>query len=296
MAGIAFIGLGAMGAPMAGNLSAGGHDVAVFDVSEDAMARLEGSGCRLAASPRDAADGAPYAITMLPTADNVRQALLGPSGACEGLAPGALVIDMSTIGARASTDLAADLAAKALRMIDAPVGRSPGHAKAGTLLIMAGGADADVEEARPLFDCMADTIVHVGPQGHGIRLKLVNNYMSMVGVAMTAETLALAAQAGLNRDTVVDVLQSTAAGRGAINDRFPRKVLAGDVTPEFPVRLGAKDLNLALDLGDEAGSPLALGAAARHLFDRAHAEGRDNEDCTALLLLLESMAGTGDGL
>ena len=124
-----------------------------------------------------------------------------------------------------------------------------------------------------------------------MKLKLVNNYMSMVGVAMTAETLALAAKAGLDRDTVVAVLQGTAAGRGAINDRFPRKVLSGDVSPEFPVRLGGKDLGLALGLGVEASSPLALGAAASRWFDRAQKEGRDNEDCTALLLVLEAMDG-----
>ena len=291
MARLAFIGLGAMGAPMARNLIAGGHALAVFDADERAMARFQETDCRRAASARDAAEGAACAITMLPGSEDVRRALLGPAGACEGLASGALVIDMSTIGAQASLDLAAELGGRGLRMIDAPVGRSPRHAEEGTLLVMAGGAAAEVEEARPLLACMADTIVHAGPQGHSIKLKLVNNYMSMVGVAMTAETLALARDAGLDRDTVVRVLQATAAGRGAINDRFPRKVLSGDVTPEFPLRLASKDLDLALGLGRQAGSPLALGGAALRLFDRARTEGRDDEDCTALLLSLEGLKG-----
>jgi 4-hydroxybutyrate dehydrogenase/sulfolactaldehyde 3-reductase len=290
---VAFIGLGAMGGPMARNLIAGGHDVAVFDVARAAVASFEDAACRRGASAADAATDADFVITMLPTAADVRAALLDAGGACEALAEGALVIDMSTVGAGDSMALAADLAGRGLRMIDAPVGRGPLQAEKGTLLVMAGGAAADVDAARLLFDCLAERVVHVGPQGHGAKLKLVNNYMSMVGVAMTAETLALAAKAGLDRETVVEVLQGTAAGRGAINDRFPRKVLSGDVAPEFPVRLGAKDLGLALGLGGEASSPLALGAAARQIFDRALDEGRDDEDCTALLLVLEAMDRDG---
>ena len=294
MSHVAFIGLGAMGGPMARNLIAGGHDVAVHDAAEAAVAGFADVNCRRASSAAEATTDAEFVITMLPTAANVRAALLENGGACETLPAGALVIDMSTVGAGDSTALAADLGERGYRMIDAPVGRGPLQAEAGTLLIMAGGDSADIDAARPLFDCMADKVVHVGPQGHGIKLKLVNNYMSMVGVAMTAETLALASKAGLDRETVVDVLQGTAAGRGAINDRFPRKVLSGDVSPEFPVRLGGKDLKLALGLGVEEASPLALGAAADHWFDRAHDEGRANEDCTALLLVLEAMdAETG---
>lgn len=291
MAHVAVIGLGAMGGPMARNLIKGGHDVTVFDAVQAAVDPFADAACRAANSAADSASNADFVITMLPTAANVRTALLGDDGASETLAEGSLIIDMSTVGAGDSMALAADLAGRGYRMIDAPVGRGPLQAEAGTLLIMAGGAAEDVDAARPLFDCIADRVVHVGPQGHGVKLKLVNNYMSMVGVAMTAETLALAAKAGLDRGTVVEVLQGTAAGRGAINDRFPRKVLSGDVSPEFPVRLGGKDLGLALGLGVEASSPLALGAAASRWFERAHEEGRDNEDCTTLLLVLEAMDG-----
>lgn len=308
MSRVAFIGLGAMGAPMARRLIAGGFDVAVFDLDAAAVARFADVACRCATSPGDAARGADFLITMLPDGGAVEAALFGPpatpgvspgfpdagdtpatpGGAADGLAAGALVIDMSTVGAADNAAIAARLEERGLAMVDAPVGRSPRHAAEGTLLVMAGGRAVDVEAARPLFECLAETVVHAGPPGHGVRLKLVNNYMSMVGVAMTAETLALAKAAGLERAMVVRVLQGTAAGRGAINDRFPRKVLAGDVTPEFPVRLGAKDLALALALGDEASSPVGLGGAALDHFARARAQGRDDEDCTALLLALEA--------
>lgn len=240
MTSVAFIGLGVMGAPMAGHLIRNGHEVAVFDVSEQAMRPFAAMDCRRAASAAEAADGADVVMTILPDITHVRSALLDKGGATETLAPGGLVVEMSTIGAAASLALAGDLKARGFRMVDAPVGRPPSAARDGNLLVMAGGEAKDVGAARPLFDCFADTVVHVGPQGSGIKLKLVNNYMAMVGMAMTAETLALADAVGLDRKLTVDVLRTTAAGRGQINVNFPTKVLAGDVTPDFPLRMGLR--------------------------------------------------------
>lgn len=286
---IAFIGLGTMGAPMARNLLKGGHALAVFDVSERAVAPFRNLACRVAASPRDAAQGAQAVMTMLPDSAHVREALLGPQGACASLAPGALVIEMSTIAASASLELAREVGRMGYRMIDAPVGRTPRDAAAGTLLVIAGGSAEDVAEARPLFECLADSIVHAGPQGHGIRLKLVNNYMATVGAVLTAEALTLANKAGLDRAVTVKVLSSTTAGRGHLIVNYPRKVLAGDVTPDFPMRMAVKDVGHALALGTEVGSPLMLGAIAREMFSLADPWGRADEDWTAVLLLMEDL-------
>jgi 4-hydroxybutyrate dehydrogenase/sulfolactaldehyde 3-reductase len=137
---------------------------------------------------------------------------------------------------------------------------------------------------------MADTIHYMGPAGSGIRTKLVNNYMSMVDMLLVAEALTLAAKCGLDRDKVVEVIRGTVAGKGQINVNYPKKVLAGDTTPDFPLRMGLKDISLALDLGAELGSPLSLGAVAREYFALARSWGRENEDCTAMLLLLEDIA------
>jgi 4-hydroxybutyrate dehydrogenase/sulfolactaldehyde 3-reductase len=287
---VAFIGVGTMGAPMARNLARGGHAVAVFDVADKALAPFRNGDCRLASSPRDAARGAHAVITMLPDSTHVREALLGVDGACRGLEPGALVIEMSTIAASASLALAAELREAGFRMIDAPVGRTPRDAAAGTLLVIAGGSAEDIAEARPLFDCMADTVVHAGPLGHGIKLKLVNNYMAAVGAVLTAEALTLANKAGLDRATTVKVLGSTTAGRGHLNVNYPRKVLAGDVTPDFPMRMAVKDVSHALALGAELGAPLLLGAIAREMFALGKPWGRGEEDWTAVLLLIEDLA------
>ena len=285
---VAFIGLGTMGAPMARNLVKGGHALAVFDVSARALEPFRKL-CRVAASPREAAAGAQVVVTMLPDSANVRDALLGAEGACGSLARGALVVEMSTIAAGASSELAAELAGRGYRMVDAPVGRTPRDAAAGTLLVIAGGSPRDVAEARPLFDCLADSVVHVGPQGHGIRMKLVNNYMSAVGAVLAAETLTLANKAGLDRATTIEVLSGTTAGRGHLNVNYPRRVLAGDVTPDFPMRMAVKDMTHALGLGAELGAPLMLGAIAREVFALGKPWGRGDQDWTAALLLMEDL-------
>lgn len=287
---IAFLGLGTMGGPMARNLIKGGYEMAVFDASPRALEAFAGLHCRVALSPEDAATGAEVVITMLPDSPQVRDALLGPAGACRTLGKDRLIIDMSTIAASASIALANELSVQGFRMLDAPVGRTPDDAAAGTLLVIVGGTAQDVAEARPIFECLADSIVHAGPQGHGIKLKLVNNYMSTVGTLLTAEALTLAKKAGLDRDIAVKVMSSTTAGRGQLVVNYPKKVLAGDVHPDFPMRMAHKDISHALSLGSEVGSPLLLGAIAREMLALAQPWGRADQDWTAMLLLLEDLS------
>lgn len=287
---IAFVGLGTMGDPMARNIAKGGHTVAVYDASPRAVESFVNSGCRVASSPADAARDAQAVVTMLPDSPQVREALLGPQGAVESLARGALVIDMSTVAVAASLAIGHELERRGYRMVDAPVGRTPRDARAGTLLVIAGGSERDVAQARPIFECVADTIVHAGARGHGIALKLVNNYMSAVGAVLAAEALALANKAGLDREITLEVLRATTAGRGHLNVNFPRKVLAGDVTPDFPMRMAVKDMTHALALGSDVGAPLILGGVARAIFALGAPWGRADEDWTAVLLLMEDLA------
>ncbi len=284
---VAFLGLGTMGGPMALNLIRKGHDLAVYDVAAKSAARFEKERCRIAADPRDAADGAEAVITVLPSSREVRESALAVAPA---MPAGALFIDMSTGSAADSMALGRELAERGIAMLDAPVGRTPADAARGTLMVIVGGDEKDVARARPLFEAMADTIHYMGPAGSGIRTKLVNNYISMVDMLLVAEALTLAAKCGLDRGKVVEVIRGTVAGKGQINVNYPKKVLAGDITPDFPLRMGLKDVSLALDLGAEMGSPLSLGAVAREYFSLARSWGRENQDCTAMLLLLEDIA------
>lgn len=290
---VAFIGLGVMGGAMLRNLVRAGIDCRGCDASPAIRDRLADIGCPLFASPAEAARGAAMLITMLPTSAHTREVLFGAdgrSGAAAALAEGALVIEMSTGDAVETDRIADDLQRLGLRCIDAPVGRTPREAAAGRALIMAGGTADDLAQARPLFEAMADTIVHVGPRGSGIRLKLVNNYMGMVGMVLTSEALMFAAKLGLDRETVVKVISTTAAGKGQLNTNFPHKVLAGDITPDFPLRMGYKDIHLAMNLAASVGAPLGLGGYAREMFALARSWGREEQDCTAMLLLLEDLA------
>jgi 4-hydroxybutyrate dehydrogenase/sulfolactaldehyde 3-reductase len=284
---VAFLGLGTMGGPMAVNLIRKGHALAVYDIDAKAAARFEKQRCRIAADPREAAQGAEAVVTMLPTSRQVRETVLA---AALAMPAGTLFIDMSTGSAADTITLGRELAGRGIAMLDAPVGRTPADAERGTLLVMVGGQEEDVERARPLFEAVADTIHYMGPLGCGIRTKLVNNYISMVDMLLVAEALTLAKKCGLDRDKVVQVIQGTVAGKGQINVNYPKKVLAGDITPDFPLKMGLKDIGLALDLGAEMASPLSLGSAARAYYALASAWGRENQDCTAMLLLLEDIA------
>ena len=288
---VAFVGLGVMGSGMAHNLiSKGSYTVRVFDIAERALAPFRQLDCRVAGSAPEAAAGAQAVICMLPDVAHVETALLGLDGACVTLAKGGLVIDMSTISASGSDRICAEVRKRGFRFIDAPVGRTPRDAAAGTSLVIVGADKVDLEEARPLFTCIGNQIVHAGPNGAGIRLKLINNYMAMVGTLLAAEALTLANKVGLDRAVTVEVLSNTTAGRGQLIVNYPNKVLAGDVEPDFPLRMAHKDVSYALSLGADAGVPLMLGAVARETFSVAKSWNRENEDYTAMLLLLEDIA------
>ena len=282
MSKVGFIGVGVMGLPMALNLIGGGHRVRAFDTSTIALEAIRRRGAEAATSPRDAAEGADYVITMLPTGEHVAAAVFGPDGAAESLGDDSLLIDMST-GLPSDFDaLAERLRSDGKRAIDAPVGRSSKEAENGTLLIMVGGETEDVEQALPILKCMGDTIIHCGPAGAGIRTKLVNNYLAIVSNVVVAEALAIAEGAGLDRNTVIEVLMGTTAGRGHLGTTYPVKVLAGDLEPGFMVDLARKDLGLALQMSADSRSPSVMGACALPVYDRAHHQGLGRLDWTAI--------------
>jgi 4-hydroxybutyrate dehydrogenase / sulfolactaldehyde 3-reductase len=287
----AFIGLGTMGGAMASNLAKADVSLAVYDTNPAMLDPFRSKkNCRIASSVADAAKDADYLFMILPDSLVVERVLFGPEGAAEALPANALVIEMSTGSPQAFAPMRARLVEKNLRMIDVPVGRTPGPVVMGGLLVIVHTTQATLDEVRPMLTTFGSDIVHVGPPGDAIKLKIVNNYMSMVGMVLTAETLMLAKKAGLNRETTVKVLQGTTAGRGQINVNFPKKVLAGDITPDFSLTLGLKDISLAVEFAKSEGAPLFLGGVSRELFALAKPWGREAQDCTAMLLLLEDLA------
>lgn len=291
MAVIAFIGLGQMGSPMASNLLRQGHQLSVFDVNADAVQRLVEKGAQPACSPAQAAQGAEFVITMLPNGDLVRRVLLGEDGVCESLSPQALVIDMSTIHPLQTDKLIADLRAKGFAMMDVPVGRTSDHAVAGTLLLLAGGTPDQVERATPVLMVMGNELINAGGPGMGIRVKLINNYMSIALNALSAEAAVLCEALGLSFDVALQVMSGTPAGKGHFTTSWPNKVLKGDLSPAFMIDLAHKDLGIALDVANQLHVPMPLGAASREVYNQARAAGRGREDWTAILEQVRTTAG-----
>ncbi|WP_159565424.1 sulfolactaldehyde 3-reductase [Budvicia diplopodorum] len=291
MALIAFIGLGQMGSPMAANLIKKGHRLTVYDINQPAVDQLVAAGANAAASPALAAKGAEFVITMLPNGDLVERVLFGESGVVESLSAQALVIDMSTIHPLQSDALCQKMRQRGFSYMDAPVGRTSEQAVTGNLLILAGGSAEQVERARDVLMCMGSELVNCQGPGMGIRVKLVNNYMSIALNALSAEAAVMCEALGLSLDVAISVMSNTAAGKGHFTTSWPNKVLKGDLTPAFMIDLAHKDLGIALDVANQLHVPMPLGAAAREVYSQAKAGGRGKQDWSAILAHVRTTAG-----
>ncbi|WP_108650253.1 sulfolactaldehyde 3-reductase [Dongshaea marina] len=291
MATVAFIGLGQMGQPMALNLLKGGEQLRIYDRNPNAMQALTEQGAFSCDSPAEAAEGAEFVITMLPNGDLVKEVLLGEQGVCSKLDSKALLIDMSTIHPLQSDQLREQLAQLGFSYMDAPVGRTSDHAVAGTLLILGGGDATQLERARPLLMKMGSELIEAGGPGMGIRVKLINNYMSIALNALSAEAATLCEGLGLSFDVALEVMQGTPAGKGHFTTTWPNKVLKGDLSPAFMIDLAHKDLGIAMDVANQLHVTMPMGAAARELFSQARAAGRGKQDWTAILEQVRAASG-----
>lgn len=291
MSTIGFIGLGQMGSPMAANLIKGGHTLRVFDVNSEAVAQLVTLGAVAAKSPSAAASEADFIVTMLPNGDLVRKVLFGEDGVITTLAKQALIIDMSTIHPFETDAIRKDLAQQGFDMMEAPVGRTSVHAVKGELLILAGGSKAQIERAQPLFDCMGSETIDAGGPGKGIRVKVINNYMSIALNALSAEAATLSEAIGLEFEDAMKVMSGTPAGNGHFTTTWPGKVLAGDLSPAFMVDHAHKDLGIALDLANQVNVPMPCGAASRELYSITRAAGRGRQDWTSVFEQLRVTSG-----
>lgn len=291
MAQIAFIGLGQMGAPMASNLIKQGHRLNVFDISPVAVSALVAQGAKAAASPAQAALDAEFVITMLPNGELVHEVLFGAEGVCCTLSPAALVMDMSTIHPLQTDRLIAQMQARGFSLMDAPVGRTSDHAQAGTLLILAGGTAEQVERATPVLMAMGSELINAGGPGMGIRVKLINNYMSIALNALSAEAAVLCEALGLSFDVALQVMSGTPAGKGHFTTTWPNKVLKGDLSPAFMIDLAHKDLGIALDVANQLHVAMPMGAASREVYSQARASGRGRQDWSAILEQVRTASG-----
>lgn len=289
MATVGFIGLGQMGSPMATNILKQGHVVKVYDINQQAVAKLKEVGAVPCLQAKDVAQDSDFVITMLPNGSLVKSVLFGADDVAHALAASTLFIDMSTISPFESDEIRNKLAAMGREMMDCPVGRTSADAITGTLLLLAGGTPEQIARAKDVLLCMGNEIVDAGGPGMGIRLKIVNNYMSITLNALSAEAAVLCESMGLDLNTAIKMMSGTAAGKGHFTTTWPNKVLKGDISPAFMVDLAHKDLGIALDIGNKLHAPLFMGAACRELYNSASVYGFGRKDWTALLVHLRNL-------
>jgi 3-hydroxyisobutyrate dehydrogenase len=277
-----------MGLPMATRLAACGFEVAAFDVAAERVGLAVAAGAVAAASPAAAAEGADVVLVGVRDGAQLEAALFADDGAAATLAPGAVVVVTSTVGAEAVQEAADRLDAA---VVDAPVSGGPVRAGEGTLLIMVGGAGDDVAAARPVLDALASTVTVAGPRvGDGQLLKTVNQLLCGVHTAAAAEALALAHALGLDLDATIDVLGRGAAASFMLADRGPRiaQRLRGG-TPELRSRLDviAKDMGIVGALTRRARVATPVAAAAEQLYRLGMAADLAAEDDSVVATLLE---------
>ncbi len=290
---IAFLGLGAMGRPMAVTLLRAGWPVAVFDVRPEARAELAALGAADAVSPAAAARGAAVAVVMVRDFAQAGAVLLGPDGALDALAPATLVILMSTVAPADARELGSRCADRGLRFLDAPVSGGPGAAEGGALSVMLGGPDETVAAARPILETLGDPakIWHVGRRaGDGQAMKMINQLMAGVNIVATSEALALAARAGLDPRQAFAIVGESAGSSWMFRDRGPR-MLDGQFTPARSVLdIFVKDLGIVNDAADDLGLPLFAAAVAHQVFKLGAAAGLGGEDDAGLIRLYQRLA------
>ncbi|MEV4053069.1 2-hydroxy-3-oxopropionate reductase [Amycolatopsis sp. NPDC049688] len=287
---LGFIGLGVMGAPMAGHLVAAGHDVSGYDVSPAAREKLAAAGGRAATGVADVVTGADVVITMLPDHPHVEEVVLAAGGVLDTAEPGTLLIDMSTIRPETSIAIAEAAQDKKIRVLDAPVSGGQAGAEQAALSIMVGGDEADFAAAKPVLDALGKTIVHVGPHGAGQVVKAANQLVVGGIYGLVAEAIVLLEASGVDAATGLDVLAGGLAG-SRILELKRRSMVDREFAPGFRIDLHHKDMGIALAAARRSGVALPLTGLVAQLVAAGRAMGYGSLDHSALLKVVEQLSG-----
>ncbi len=291
----AFIGLGNMGGPMAINIAKTGHNLAVWNRTASAMEPVVAAGARGAASVGEAVQDAEVIGICVSTPEVVREVVLGENGVLTSAKRDAVIVDFSTIDPATSQAVAEECAKAGVAYIDAPVSGGVTGAAAGTLTVIIGGDETAVERAQPMLQAVGKKIVHVGPSGAGSTIKLINQLLVGVNLAAVSEAFVLGHRAGVDPQTLYDVLSTSAADSAVLRRALPDFILKRQFEPGFAIQLLCKDLDLALSVGRESHTALPLTAIARQLYEDARALGLAEKDITAVITALEHRYGVAVG-
>jgi len=283
---VAFLGLGIMGRPMAANLVKAGHELTTWNRS----AGKEVPGARAAATPREAAEGAEVVWICVSDTAAVEQVLFGENGAEGALKPGMIVADSSTISPMETREFARRVRERGAEYVDAPVTGSKAGAETGQLIFMAGGSEETIEKLKPLWTAMGKSLFRMGDVSLGQASKLGMNLMVALIYEGFAEGLALTGKLGVKPDALMPLIQASMVRSGVIDYKAPF-VLRRDFSPNFPLRLMHKDIQLMLDAAKEQRVKLPGLETVAEIYEIAAEEGHDDLDYAATLTLLEKWAG-----
>lgn len=287
---IGFIGLGVMGFPMASNLLKAGKKLIVFDINIEQAAKLPyQENVMVASSIEDLAKQVDIVLLMLPNSPHVKETILGKDGLVEFLAPGSLIIDMSSISSTVTKEIANELDKRQIDLMDAPVSGGQTGAVNGSLTFMVGGEKENFDEALMLLQIMGEKIIHCGEVGSGQTVKIVNQLMSAVNLVSMSEGFTLGVKGGVDPEIMRDVILNGSGRCWALEDRMPM-ILERNFEPGFTVDLHTKDIMLALEVGKELQVPLYATSLVHELFKTLQAKGEGRKDNAAIITLYEDLA------
>ena len=284
-----FIGLGIMGKPMASHLVAAGHTVHVCDLVEESVKHLCLLGAKACSCCKEIAEKSDIIFIMVPDTPDVEAVLFGAEGVAEGLKPGSIVVDMSSISPIATKEFAKRLAAMGVKMLDAPVSGGQVGAENATLSIMVGGPLEVFNQVKPYFEKMGKNIVHIGDHGDGQTCKVANQIVVALTIEAVAEALLFASKAGADPAKVRAALLGGFA-QSRILELHGERMIKHNFNPGFRIRLHQKDLNLALEAARSLGLSLPNTSLAQELFNAVAAQGGSDLDHSAMVLALEKLA------
>jgi 3-hydroxyisobutyrate dehydrogenase len=274
---IGFVGLGNMGAPMVANLVTAGYTVRGFDVAPVG----EDTGATVVGAVGEVAQGADGVVLMLPNSKIVRAVLL-EQGLLDAIAPGTLLLDMSSSAPTDTREIAPAITERGVRFVDAPVSGGVRGARAGSLTIVVGGEDADVEAARPLLEVVGSRALHVGGIGAGHALKALNNLLSAATLIATSEAVEAGRRFGLDPAVMIDAINTSSGRSYSTEYKFPDFVLPETYDAGFNINLMVKDIACALELAESTGSPSSVTEVIVDQWRRAAQDLPDDADHTAI--------------
>jgi 3-hydroxyisobutyrate dehydrogenase len=287
---VGFIGLGAMGGPMAANLVKHGFSLVVHDIDPAKVERLRALGAVSANAADEVAVATERTICMVETTAQAEAVIGGERGIVQRARRGHVVACMSTIGPFAARRLGEQLAGRGIGMVDAPVSGGTERAASGELSVIVGGAPETVKACDDLFRAMGRNVFHVGALGQGLAMKLVNNMLVQVNTVAVAEALVLGVKAGLDPKTIYDVVRVSTGTSFAFDTRVPR-ILRRDFAPGGTVDISFKDQELETAFAKQLGVPLFLANVSQQVYQMARAAGHNKEDGSAIVKVLERLAG-----